>query len=300
MFRWLSWGGIRGRGLSLKNDAVMSLVALLLATVVLVHVYLLYERGAVATFYASRIEPVVTQADEVVQRTDKLWDSDLVTKTPDPLNMEVDPANLRMTASSLIEQLRRDTNDLHKMRTEFMNLPAAPNACESCVVKTGAYIRASDNYGSVMHETIQYLHDLAMIEANMNDAVRAVQLGGGNVASAALQQRDAVLASEVENMKALKPPPMMKKFHDDTVAFLTDYVMILQQMTAAYIEGGGSVQLDVLAREGEAVLHEGRDKLKADIAAVKSLMLGGQTKLIRRYRQSVRDDIYNLERKYHF
>ncbi len=300
MFRWLSWGGVRGRGLSIKNDVVMSLIALFMATVVLILAYFLYERNAVKAFCEGRIDPVISQTDRVVQGIDKLWDSDLVTKTPDPLNPEIDPVRLRADASSLNDLLRKDTDDLHKTRVEFMNLPAAPNPCRLCVDKTGAYVRTADNYGSVMRETIQYLHDLALIEANMNDASRAVQLGGGNVAPGALLERDAILAAELEKIKALKPPPMMKKFHEDTIAFLADYIVISQQTTAAYIASSGLQRLDALGREGEAVLHAGRDELKADIDAVKSLMLGGQTKLVRDYRQSAREQIHSLQRKYRF
>ncbi len=300
MFRWLSWGGIRGRGLSIKNDAVMSVIALSMATIVLIFAYFLYERNAVKAFCTIRIDPVITETDELVRRIDKIWDSELVTKTPDPLNPEIDPVSLRSTAVSLNDQLRKDTNALHKTRNIFMNLPAPPNSCQLCVDKTGAYVRTADNYATVMLDTIQYLHDLALIEANMNDATRAVQLGGGNVAPAVLQQRDATLAAELEKMKALKPPPMMKKYHEDTIAFLSDYIVISQQSTAAYIAGSGLLRLDALGREGETVLHEGRDKLQADIDAVKSLMLGGQTKLIRDYRQNAREEIYSLKRKYRF
>jgi|GEM_PF-3772054 len=300
MFRWLSWGGIRGRGLSIKTDALMSLVALSMATIVLILAYFLYERNAVKAYCEGRIDPVITQTDELVQRVEKVWDSELVTKTPDPLNPEIDPVNLRLTASSLNDQLRKDAGELHKTRNVFMNQPTAPNPCQPCMDKTGAYVRTADNYATVMLDTIQYLHDLALIEANMNDAARAVQLGGGNVAPDVLIQRDASLAAGLEKIKVLKPPPMMKKFHDDTVAFLTDYITIAQQTTAAYVANSGRIQLEVLGQEGETVLHSGRDKLKADVDAVKSLMMGGQTKLIRDYRQSAREEIYSLQKKYRF
>jgi hypothetical protein len=300
MFRWLNWGGLRGRGLSEKGDLIMSVVALFVATLVIILVYFLYERNAVQVFCTAKIDPVITQTDEVLLRIDKVWDSELMTKTPDPLNPEIDVVALRSTSTSLNDQLRKDTNELHKTRLEFADVPAAPNPCVPCVEKTGAYIRAADNYAVVMQETIQYLHFLALIEADMNDAARAVQLTGGDVNPAALQQRDAALAAGLEKIEALKPPPMMKKFHEDTVAFLTDYVTIEQRTTAAYIAGSGREVLDELGREGETVLHDGRDTLNNDIAAVESLMLGGQTKLLRGYRQSAREQIYSLQSKYRF
>lgn len=300
MFRWFSWGGIRGRGLSTKNDVVMSVVALIMATLILILVYFLYERNAVKAFCEVQIDPVITQTDQVVQRIEKLWDSELVTKTPDPLNPEINPASLQRTAISLNDQLRKDTNKLHKTRVEFMNLSTALKPCEPCVAKTGAYVRTADNYATVMTDTIQYLHNLALIEANMNEATREVQLGGGNVAPDVLLKRDATMAAELEKIKALIPPPMMKKFHEDTVVFLSDYVAISQQTTAAYIANSDVFRMEVLGREGETVLHNGRDKLKNDIDAVKSLMMGGQTKLLRDYRQSAREQVYSLQSKYRF
>jgi hypothetical protein len=300
MFRWLSWGGIRGRGLSIKSDVVMSVVALIMATLLLILVYFLYERNAVKAFCETRIDPTITQTDLVVQRVDKVWDSELVTKTPDPLNPEIDPVSLRSIAISLNDQLLKDTNELHKTRVAFADLPAAPNPCEMCVEKTGAYIRTADNYGTVMQDTIKYLHDLALIEANMNEASQEVQLGGGNVAPDVLLKRDGTMAAELEKIKALIPPPMMKQFHEDTVSFLTDYTTISQQMTAGYIAGSDLYHLEALGREGETVLHNGRDKLKDDLTAVKSLILGGQAKLLRGYRQSAREQVYDLKNKYRF
>lgn len=300
MARWLSWGGIRGRGLSLKSDAVMSMVAVVMATLVLILAYFLFERSAVKMYCTTVNNPVVTKTDNVIQRIDKVWDSDLMMKTPDPLNPEIDPASLRSTAKSLNRELKNDTTKLHATRIGFSKRPDPPNPCRACVDKTGAFVRTADNYATAMQEVIKYLHDLALLEAPMNEAARAVQLSGSTVAPEALMQKDAILAAQLEKIKALKPPPLMKKFHDDTVSFLGSYLSISQQTTATYVASSGLAVLDTLGAQGETVLHNGRATLKEDITAVKSLMQGGQLKLLRGYRQAAREEIYDLMSKYRF
>jgi hypothetical protein len=300
MKSWFSWGGLRGRGISLKNDAFMSVVALTMATVVLILAYMLFERNAVKVYCETNIDPGIEQTDFVVQRIEKVWDSNLMMKTPDALNPEIDVSLLRSTAASLNRQLKRDTKELHAMRVEYSKKPEAPNPCVPCFEKTGAYVRTADNYATVMQEVIKYLHDLVLIEAPMNEAVRAVQMGGANVSPEALLNRDAVVAAQLDKIKALKPPPLMKQFHDDTVTFFTDYLTVNSQITAAYIASGGLVGFDTLGQEGETVLNKGRARLKDDITALKSLMQGGQAKLLRSYRQSAREQMYSLKSKYRF
>lgn len=300
MSNWLDWGGIRGRGFTIKNDLVMGLLAITMATAVLILAYALYERNAVKTFCEIHIESAIARVDQAVLDINRVWDSDFISMTLDSLNPDVDPDALRSSAISINTQIRKDANELHTLRIDFANLPANPQPCEPCVEKTGGYIRTADNYATIMRETTQYLHDVAIIESNMNEAARDVQIGGGNVTPEALAHRDAILLGELEKIKKLVPPPMMKDFHRDTVSFLSDYVNIATQTTAAYIAGSDSVKLDQLGREGELVLRNGRNRLRNDILAAKSLMQGGQAKLKRDYRQSAWEELHNMMSKYRF
>ncbi len=299
MFGRLKWGGIRGRGIKLKSDMALSVVALVMATVIIILAYIIFERSAVITYTNVKILPVIEKTDRISSQTNMIWDSELMHKTPDPFSSEIDPEALRIAAVALNEQVKRDTKSMHRTKYEFMNQTAAPNPEKALVTDAGTYIGTTDRYVTDMQKVVAYLYDLAMIEAKMNEAVRAVKMSG-SVTPEAMTQRDAILATELEKVKKLKPPPVLVQFHDDTVAFLTDYVTIGQQSTAAYIASSGLIKLEALGREGELVLRDGRDQLKADVGSLRASQLGTQFKNMSVQKKRVWAEIYLLRAKYRF
>lgn len=295
----LSWGGIRGKGLKLTGDIGMSIIALVLATAVIIAAYYVFERSAVQA-YVEKVTPAVEKADKVVERADKLWDSDLLTKTPDPLTSEIDPVEMRNQATVWKFQLDQDAKTVAASKAEFAKLIAAPNAASNLAAEVGSYLRATDTYMKDARAIVNYMDELILIEMNINDAIRGVPYGQGFINPAALRQRDAVLAAEVENIKKLNPPPALKNFHEDTVQFLSEYTIIQQRSTTAYETSAGLAVLEALGAEGELVIREAREKLRADIRTLKTGQLGRDSQKSRAHKKDTRDEIDRLRATYRF
>lgn len=294
-----TWGGIRGKGLKLTGDIEMAVIALVLATAVIIAAYYVFERSAVKT-YVEKITPSIEKADKVVEREDKLWDSDLLTKTPDPLTNEIDPIVMRNEATAWKFQLEMDAKAVGSARSEFDKMISVPNATANLAAESGAYLRATETYMSDARGIVFYLDELILMEMNMNDAIRAVPFGQGFINPAALRQRDTVLAAELEKIKKMNPPDALRNFHEDTIQFLSEYVIIQQQLTSAYESNAGLAKLEALGAEGETVMHDARAKLRADIRMLKTGQLGRDSQKSRTHKKDTRDELDRLRSAYRF
>lgn len=299
MAKKFDWGGIRGRGIKLTGDIEMGIIAMVLATVVIIAAYYVVERSAVQAF-VNKVVPVVEKADKVVERADKLWDSDLLTKTPDPLTNEIDPVLMRNEATVWKFQLDQDAKNVASARADYDKLIAVPKAASGLSGEVGAYLRSTETYMKDARAIVSYMDDLIVIEMNMNDAIRGVPYSQGLINPAALHQRDAVLAGELEKIRKLNPPEPLKEFQDDTIQFLSEYVIIQQQTTTAFETNAGLTVLEALGAEGESVMHEARDKLRSDIRTLKTGRLGRDSQKSRAHKKQTADEIGRLRSAYRF
>lgn len=295
----LNWGGIRGKGLRLTGDIGMSIAALGMATIVVIAAYYVFERSAVKAYVEKSI-PIAESADKVVERADKLWDADLLTKTPDPLTNEIDPIEMRNQATIWKFQLEQDAKKVSTAQADYAKLTSAPNAATELYSEIGSYLRATDTYMKDARAIVFYMDELILIEMNMNDAIRSVPYSQGYINPGALRQRDVVLAAELDRIKKLNPPKTLQNFHDDTVQFLSEYVIIQQQTTSAYETAAGLAVLEALGDEGEILIREAREKLRADVRTLKTGQLGRDSQKSRAHKKDTRDEIARLRDAYRF
>ena len=294
-----SWGGIRGKGIKLKSDIGMAVGALFLATLVIILAYLVFERSAVQ-MYTTRINPIVKKADIVVNQADKVWDSDLFTKTPDPLTNEIDPKAMRAEADSWSSTLASDAAGIKAIKKKFAAEATPPNATTALASEITDYLNATDAYVTNANSMVAYFNKLITAEMEMNAAIRAVSYVQGLVNPAALHQRDAVLDEEITFIRKLSPPPSLQIFHEDTVRFLSDYVEVQKQTTAAFETQAGLATLEALGAEGESVIHSARDRLKADVRTIRTGQLGRDSLRARAHKKKTHDEVERLRNKYKF
>ena len=299
MFHRLSWGGIRGKGIRLRSDVALSLTALIMATLVVILAYFVFERSAVM-IYVEQTRAPVDIANKVVGQVDKLWDSDLLTKSSDPLTNETDPDAMRLEAEFWHRQLGIDDKKIRSAKTDFDKHQTSPNATQKLEMEIGSYLRAAGSYETNARAMVEYLHDLTLREMSMHDAIYGVSYSQGFINPAVLRQRDAVLETELNAVAQLTPPSSLKVFHEDTIRFLGDYVTIQKQTTAAYESGAGLERLEALGEQGELVIREGRAKLKADIRTIKTGQLGRDSQRARARKKSARDEEERLRLLYKF
>jgi hypothetical protein len=294
-----TWGGIRGKGIKLRGDVALAIVAMLLATLVVILAYFVFERSAVQ-MYTTRVSPTIKKADLVVNEADKLWDSDLFTKTPDPLTNEIDPKDMREQADSWSATLRQDMSGIKALKKSFADEPVPPNATVDLEAQTTDYLNATDAYITDANAMVDYFDKLITAEMEMNSAIRAVSYVQGLVDPAALHQRDATLDQELAFIQKLSPPPSLQVFHEDTVRFLSDYTVVQKETTAAYETQAGLTTLEALGAEGESVIHSARDRLKSDIRTIKTGQLGRESLRARAHKKKTHDEVDRLRGKYRF
>lgn len=294
-----SWGGIRGKGIKLKSDGGMSIIALFMATLVIILAYFVFERSAVQ-LYSQRVVPIIQKADVVVDQADKIWDSDLLTKTPDPLTNEIDPKAMRSETDSWLQILKVDAGSIRSAKKSFTDGPAAPNATTGLETDVTEYVTAADTYIADANSMVVYLNRLITAEMEMNAAIRSVSYVQGTVDPAALHQRDAVLEAELAFIQKLKPPPSLQAFHEDTIRFFSDYTEVQKETTAAYEGQAGLARLEVLGTEGENVIRTARIRLKADVRTIKTGQLGRDSQRARAHKKKTHDEVDRLHNKYRF
>jgi hypothetical protein len=294
----LKWGGIRGKGIKLKSDLGMSVAALFMATAVVILAYFVFERSSVQ-IYTNRTIPTVEVADKTLERADKIWDADLLTKTADPLTNETNPVSMRNEAIAWDRQLKSDAKAIRSAKVTFVAQPTPPNATLALDAEVSSYLSATDVYVSDAASMVIYLNQLIESEMAMNEAIRAVPYIG-LVSPAALHQRDATIGGELAKIEKLVPPPSLQVFHDDTTRFLADYLTVQRQTTTAYETGAGLTRLEALGAEGETVIHTARDRLQSDVRTLKTGILGRDSQRARMHKKLTYDEIDRLRNKYHF
>jgi hypothetical protein len=277
----------------------MGIVALFLATAAIILAYFIFERAAVQ-IYHGQVASAVDRSDKVVQRCDRLWDSDLFTKTPEPLSNETDAAELRAEAAKWVFQVGNESTKLKDLTKEFEERQAAPNAAAGLQKEVDGYLSSSGTYLKHVSEIVAYMNVLVEHEMNMNEAIKAVPYAQGFINPAALVQRDAVLDTELKVIREIKSPASMDAFHKDTVAFLEDYVTIQKQTTAAYQNNEGLARLEQLGAAGQTLVRETRTILREDIEDVKNGQLGRDSKKARAHKTDTHNEIATLKSRYRF
>lgn len=299
MTKRFSWGGIRGRGLSLRSDAVLALITFAIATILLILMYMVYERNDVKG-YVEKNTPAVARTDKIVERTDKIWTSDLLNKAVEPMSINLDTAVMKHEGKRWADQLRRDIKTVAELKNEFTTKPLPSNPDRPLAYDIAAYLNMADTYVGDMNIAGTYLSDLIQIEMAMNEVVRGAGYGTGNISVGTMQQRDASFAAELAKLKQLAPPAEMKNFHDDTVMYLSDFVETMKKLTEAYASGGGLDKMDALSGESEDTLETMRDTLKQDLADLRVSKLRYKSHSVNKKRQAVRDEVNSLKAKYRF
>ncbi len=299
MAKGFSWGGIRGRGMSLRNDAVLAVIALTIATALLILMYVVYERNDVKV-YVEKNTPAIVRTDKIVERTDKIWTSDLLNKSVEPMTINLDTAVMKHEGKRWADQLRRDAKTVAALRDEFTAKPLPSNPNRALASDMTAYLNKADTYVGDMNIVAKYFGELMQIEMAMNEAVRGAGYGTSNISVGTMQQRDAILAAELAKLQQLAPPAEMKNFHDDTVMYLSDFVETMKKLTEAYASGGGLDKMDALSGESEDTLETMRDTLKQDLADLKTGKLRYQSRSVDVKRKAVHVEVDTLKAKYRF
>lgn len=299
MAKGSSWGGIRGRGLSLKSDAVMALIALAIATVLLILMYVVYERNDVKV-YVEKNTPAIARTDKIVERTDKIWTSDLLNKSVEPMTINLDTAVMKHEGKRWADQLRRDAKTVAALKDEFTTKPLPSNPNRALASDMTAYLNTADTYVGDMNIVAKYFGELMQIEMAMNEAVRGAGYGTGNISVGTMQLRDGILSAELAKLQKLVPPVALRMFHDNTVMYLLDFVETMKKLTEVYASGGGLAKMDALSGESEDTLETMRDTLKQDLADLRVSKLRYESHSVDVKRKAVRDEVDSLKTKYRF
>lgn len=299
MAKRFSWGGIRGRGLSLKGDVVLALMTLAIATILLIMMYMIYERNDVKA-YVEKNDPTTERTDKIVARTDKIWTSDLLNKSVEPMSPNHEPTVMKYEGKRWADQLRRDAKTVAELKNEFTAKPLPANPNRPLASDIASYLNTADTYVGDMNIAGTYLGGLIQIEMTINEAVQAAGYGTGNISVGAMQQRDAILAAELAKLQKLAPPTEIKAFHDNTVMYLSDFVETEKKLTEAYALGQGLAKMEALSEESENTMETMHDTLKQDLADLKVGKLRYESHSVNKKCQAVRDKVNSLKNKYRF